>query len=274
MARVLEFAASARLGGGAAGQSGAAWQVDSSLNLANPVVKLENLHLTMPGRSQPVHILRGVNLEINRGETLAIVGPSGSGKTSLMMVMAGLERPTAGRVMVAGMDMVAANEDELALFRRRAMGIVFQSFHLIPTMTALENVMVPLELLGESHARQRAQDLLARVGLDRRFDHFPAQLSGGEQQRVAVARAFAAKPAVLLADEPTGNLDLDTGMLVIEQISDLQQEHGTTLVLITHNMHLANACARKILIQDGQIVRDIMQDARAHDENGDDYAAA
>ncbi|MBI1275239.1 ATP-binding cassette domain-containing protein [bacterium] len=240
---------SAKGGGGlSAAQSG-----PIELDLTDPVIRLQDVHLTMPGKSMPVNILRGVNLEVKRGETLAVVGPSGSGKTSLMMIMAGLERPTSGSVTVAGMDMVGANEDRLALFRQRAMGIVFQQFHLIPTMTALENVLVPLELLGRDNARERASELLARVGLDRRFDHFPSQLSGGEQQRVALARAFAAEPPILLADEPTGNLDLDTGTLVIEQLSDLQQQHNTTLVLITHNVHLANACERKVIIQDGML---------------------
>jgi putative ABC transport system ATP-binding protein len=221
-----------------------------------PLIDLQQLTLTLPGRAHPVPILRHVNLKIYPGETVSIIGPSGSGKTSLLMLIAGLEAATSGRVLVAGHDMSEDSEDELALFRQRYMGIVFQSFHLIPTMTALENVSVPLELQGAKDATQRAKDLLARVGLQDRMDHFPAQLSGGEQQRVAMARAFAAEPKILLADEPTGNLDADTGRLVIQQMSDLQQEHNTTLIMVTHNQMLANACERRIRLEDGRIVSD------------------
>jgi putative ABC transport system ATP-binding protein len=223
---------------------------------ASPIIEVKDVHLTLPGKFHPVQVLRGVSLTIYQGETVAIVGPSGSGKTSLLMVLAGLEPPSRGDVMVDGMDMAKASEDELAEFRQRNVGVVFQSFHLIPTMSALENVMVPLELIGRADAYERARDLLSRVGLEDRMHHLPVQLSGGEQQRVALARAFAAEPGVLLADEPTGNLDAETGKLVVERMSDLQQEHNTTLILVTHNILLANACERQILIENGKIVSD------------------
>lgn len=221
-----------------------------------PIISLENVRLTLPGRSQEVNILRDITLQITHGETVSVIGPSGSGKTSLLMVIAGLEKATAGKVEVAGHDMTQGGEDSLARFRQKHIGIVFQSFHLIPTMTALENVLVPLELARRDNAEKRATELLARVGLQDRLDHFPSQLSGGEQQRVAMARAYAAEPDLLLADEPTGNLDADTGRLVIQQMSDLQQYHNATLVLVTHNQLLANACERKIVLEDGKIVSD------------------
>lgn len=223
---------------------------------ASPIIEVRDVHLTLPGKFHPVQVLRGVNLTIHQGETVAIVGPSGSGKTSLLMILAGLEPPTRGEVMVDGMDMAKASEDELAEFRQNNVGIVFQSFHLIPTMSALENVMVPLELIGRKDAYDRARDLLARVGMEDRLHHLPVQLSGGEQQRVALARAFAAEPGVLLADEPTGNLDVDTGRIVVERMSELQQAHNSTLVMVTHNQQLASACERQILIENGRVVSD------------------
>jgi putative ABC transport system ATP-binding protein len=195
-------------------------------------------------RLTEVEILRRLSLSIGRGETVSVVGPSGSGKTSMMMVIAGLERPSAGRVEVAGIDLGPLDEDALALFRRRAVGIVFQAFHLIPTMTALENVAVPLELAGRGDAFERAADCLGLVGLDHRLTHYPGQLSGGEQQRVALARAFAPEPDLLLADEPTGNLDGETG------------DHVITLLLITHNPDLSERCARRIELVDGRILDD------------------
>lgn len=226
-------------------------------------VSLQNINLTLPGKAQPVHILKNVNLDIYAGEAVSIVGPSGSGKTSLMMVISGMEPATSGKVLLNGRDMTKATEDELALFRQTQMGVVFQSFHLIPTMTALENVMVPLELAGRNHARERAATLLKKVGMGERLDHFPAELSGGEQQRTALARAFAHEPAILMADEPTGNLDAETGQIVIEQMSRLQQEHNTTLVLITHDVALADACERKITLLDGRVEADVYRDDEA-----------
>ena len=221
---------------------------------AEPVVLIEDLHLTLDSVAGPVNILRGLDLSVGRGETLSIVGPSGSGKTSLMMVIAGIERQTKGRVVVAGTDLGGLDEDGLALLRRTSVGIVFQSFHLVPTMTALENVAIPLELAGRDDAFDRATEALASVSLDHRLTHYPGQLSGGEQQRVAVARAFVAGPELLLADEPTGNLDGKTGEVVMELLFDLSARHNTTLILITHDTGLSSRCSRSISLADGRIV--------------------
>jgi putative ABC transport system ATP-binding protein len=201
-----------------------------------------------------VNILRGINLDVARGETLGVVGPSGSGKSTMMMVIAGLERPTGGSVHVAGQDLATLNEDALARFRRQQVGIVFQAFHLIPTMNALENVAVPLEFSGDRNAFDRARESLEMVGLGHRLDHYPSQLSGGEQQRVALARAFAPGPDLLLADEPTGNLDGETGERIIEALFELSEQHGTTLLLITHDPAIAARCDRTVHLRDGQIV--------------------
>jgi putative ABC transport system ATP-binding protein len=221
-----------------------------------PVVLIEGLHLTLDSVAGPVNILRGLDLTVGRGETVSIVGPSGSGKTSLMMVIAGIERQTAGRVVVAGDDLSGLDEDGLALLRRASIGIVFQSFHLVPTMTALENVAIPLELAGRDDAFDRAREALASVSLDHRLTHYPGQLSGGEQQRVAVARAFVAGPELLLADEPTGNLDGTTGEAVMELLFDLSARHNTTLILITHDTALSARCSRRIDLADGRIVNE------------------
>ncbi len=219
-----------------------------------PVVLIEDLYLTLDSDAGPVNILRGLDLAVGRGETVSIVGPSGSGKTSLMMVIAGIERQTAGRVVVAGADLGALDEDGLALLRRGSIGIVFQSFHLVPTMTALENVAIPLELAGRDDAFERSREALASVSLDHRLTHYPGQLSGGEQQRVAIARAFVADPELLLADEPTGNLDGATGEAVMELLFDLSARHRTTLILITHDIALSSRCSRRIDLADGRIV--------------------
>ena len=229
----------------------------TALSHANsPLVVVEDIHLTLGSAAGPVNILRGVSLTIEHGETVALLGPSGSGKSTLMMVAAGLERPTSGRVAVAGEDLGALNEDGLARLRRRHVGIVFQSFHLIPTMTALENVAIPLELAGDRGAFAAAEAALSRVGLEHRLVHYPAQLSGGEQQRVAIARAFAAGPLLLLADEPTGNLDGVTGDLVIDCLFAEHARQGTSLLLITHDASLAARCARQLRMEDGRIVDD------------------
>jgi len=220
------------------------------------MIQLSKVELTLPSTAGPVHILRGLDLRVADGETVSVVGPSGSGKSSMMMVIAGLERATSGGVAVGGQDLTALDEDALARFRRDSIGIVFQDFHLVPTMTALENVAVPLEFAGRRDAFERAAESLGQVGLDHRLTHYPGQLSGGEQQRVALARAFAPRPNLLLADEPTGNLDGDTGGQVIDLLFDLQARHGTTLVLITHDTGLAARCARTVRLRDGQIVDD------------------
>ncbi len=228
---------------------------------APPLVTVRDLHLTVPAASGPVNILRGIDLAIARGESVGLVGPSGSGKTSLLMLLAGLERATSGTIGVAGHTLTALGEDALARVRRDTIGIVFQSFHLIPTMTALENVGLPLELAGRADAAARAEASLRAVGLGHRLTHLPGQLSGGEQQRVAVARAFAPEPALLLADEPTGNLDVATGRTVMDLLFDMQARRGTTLLLITHDPGLAARCDRQIHMSDGLI--DMMQAAAA-----------
>jgi putative ABC transport system ATP-binding protein len=213
-----------------------------------------------------VHILSGIDLDIGAGETVGIVGPSGSGKTSLLMVLAGLERATQGEVVIAGNRITRLDEDSLARFRRETVGIVFQSFHLIPTMTALENVALPLELAGKRDAANRARQSLEAVGLGHRLTHLPGQLSGGEQQRVALARAFAPAPRLLLADEPTGNLDLATGRAVMDLLFGLRASQGTTLLLITHDPSLAARCDRQIRIADGRIA-DAPETARGEPEH-------
>jgi putative ABC transport system ATP-binding protein len=218
-----------------------------------PLILLEQVQLTLESAAGPVNVLRGISLTIDAGSTVGVVGPSGSGKSTLMMVLGGLERPSSGRVEIAGCDLNALDEDALARFRRDHIGIVFQSFHLIPTMTALENVALPLELAGRGDAFALARAGLESVGLAERVLHYPAQLSGGEQQRVAIARAFATGPRLLLADEPTGNLDQATGKLVIELLFKLRRERGTTLLLITHDAELARRCDRIIALADGRV---------------------
>ena len=207
----------------------------------------------MPSAAGPVNILRGIDLDVVAGEAVGIVGPSGSGKTSLLMVLAGLEAATSGSVRLAGREMVGLDEDTLARVRRDQVGIVFQAFHLIPTMTALENVSIPLELAGDARATEKAADCLRSVGLGHRLTHLPGQLSGGEQQRVALARAFAPAPRLLLADEPTGNLDGATGEAVMQLLFELRTRSGTTLLLITHDTALAGRCGRIVKINDGVV---------------------
>jgi putative ABC transport system ATP-binding protein len=220
---------------------------------ADLLVRVRNLHLTVPASAGPVNILRGIDLNIVAGEAVGIVGPSGSGKTSLLMVLAGLERATSGSVRLAGRELTRLDEDALARLRREQVGIVFQAFHLMASMTALENVAVPLELAGVADAAARARASLVAVGLGHRLTHLPGQLSGGEQQRVALARAFAPRPRLLLADEPTGNLDRATGGAVMDLLFELRARHGTTLMLITHDTALAARCTRIVQIADGRI---------------------
>ncbi len=220
----------------------------------SPIIELKDVRLTLASRAGAVDILRGVSLRVPAGQSVAIVGPSGSGKTSLLMVLAGLERATSGGVRVAGHDLGQLGEDALARVRGAEIGIVFQSFHLVPTMTALENVALPLEFAGDPDAFDKARALLDEVGLGVRHDHFPAQLSGGEQQRVALARALSARPKLLLADEPTGNLDGKTGRAVVDLLFGLQKRRQSTLVLVTHDERLAAECQRTIRMADGKIV--------------------
>jgi len=223
---------------------------------AQPMIALSKAELHLASAGGEVNILRGIDLNVARGERLGVVGPSGSGKSTMMMVMAGLERLTGGTVTVAGENLAQLDEDALARFRRARVGIVFQAFHLIPTMNALENVAVPLEFAGAADAFERARASLETVGLGHRLDHYPSQLSGGEQQRVALARAFAPGPDLLLADEPTGNLDGDTGATIIETLFDLSRDRSTTLVLITHDPAIAARCDRVVHIRDGRIAPD------------------
>ncbi|EMD82501.1 ABC transporter ATP-binding protein [Pacificimonas flava] len=228
-------------------------------DISDPVIRATNVSLTLTGTAGPVHILKGVSLELNRGESVAILGPSGSGKSSLMAVLSGLERATAGDIHVAGADFGTLSEDGLATARRGRIGIVLQAFHLLPTMTALENVAVPLELAGVGDAFERAEAQLRTVGLGHRLSHYPAQLSGGEQQRVAIARATAPGPAIVFADEPTGNLDAATGQDIISLLFERQDAGDTTLLLVTHDPEVAARCGRVVEMRDGQIVSD-----RAH----------
>lgn len=222
--------------------------------MVETILSLNDVHLTLEGNAGQVDILKGITLDIARGETLGLVGPSGSGKSSLLMVMGGLERATGGKVAALGNNLTSLGEDALARVRRQHMGVVFQSFHLIPTMTALENVATPLELVGVGDAFDRAANELEAMGLGERMEHYPAQLSGGEQQRVALARAAAPRPDILLADEPTGNLDASTGAAIMDLLFGLNERHGATLVLVTHAPELAARCDRTIRLNDGRIV--------------------
>jgi putative ABC transport system ATP-binding protein len=225
-------------------------------------IRLAGVNLSLGRGAARVHILKDIGLQIGQGEAIGLVGPSGSGKSTLLMVMAGLERPDSGTVEVAGADLGKLDEDGLARFRGRHVGIVFQSFHLIPTMTAIENVAVPLELAGATDAYERAERELKEVGLGERLSHYPAQLSGGEQQRVALARALAPNPAILVADEPTGNLDESTGKQIIELLFAGHTERGTTLILVTHDATLAARCDRVLRMRSGHVESDSAAVAR------------
>ncbi|MBD3788278.1 MAG: ABC transporter ATP-binding protein [Sphingomonadales bacterium] len=221
--------------------------------MTDPVLSLSEARLTLDGNAGPVEILRGITLAVARGESVGLTGPSGSGKSSLLMLMGGLERATSGQVTALGRDLGAMSEDQLARFRQGNMGVVFQSFHLVPTMTALENVALPLEIAGAADAFVRAEAELAAVGLAHRAGHYPSQMSGGEQQRVALARAVAPRPAILLADEPTGNLDAKNGAAIMDLLFDLRDRHGATLVLVTHAPELAARCDRVVQLADGAL---------------------
>jgi len=221
--------------------------------MGSPVLSLNNVQLTLQGNAGPVPILKGISLNVEAGESIGLTGPSGSGKSSLLMLMGGLESATGGSIAALGQDLTTMNEDTLARFRRDHMGVVFQSFHLIPTMTALENVATPLELAGDRDAFKKAAAELDAMGLAERADHYPSQLSGGEQQRVALARAAAPRPNILLADEPTGNLDTSTGETIIDLLFNLRDRHGATLILVTHAPELAARCDRTLELRDGAL---------------------
>ncbi len=229
--------------------------------MTSAVLTLQNASLSLDGNAGRVDILHEISLSVTKGESLGLIGPSGSGKSSLLMLMGGLEQATGGRVSALGQDLTTMDEDTLARFRRDTMGIVFQNFHLIPTMTALENVATPLELAGHKDAFTRAEAELDTVGLSHRRDHYPAQLSGGEQQRVALARASAPRPQILLADEPTGNLDETNGAVIVDLLFGLRDKHGATLVLVTHSPSLAARCDRVVRLRDGRISDETKQEA-------------
>ena len=224
--------------------------------MTTPVLSLKNAMLSLNGNAGRVDILHGISFDIEEGQTVGLVGPSGSGKSSLLMLMGGLEQASGGTIHALGQDLTAMNEDALALFRRDNMGVVFQSFHLIPTMTAVENVATPLELAGVKDAFERARSELSDVGLNHRVDHYPSQMSGGEQQRVALARASVARPKILLADEPTGNLDGTNGNVIMDLLFGLRDKHGATLVLVTHSDVLAARCDQIIRLEDGLIAQE------------------
>ena len=221
--------------------------------MTDQILTLSDVSLSLDGNAGRIDILHDISLSVATGETLGLIGPSGSGKSSLLMLMGGLENASSGQIIAAGQNLTAMNEDGLARFRRDHMGVVFQSFHLIPTMTALENVATPLELAGVKDAFARAQAELAEVGLADRIDHYPSQMSGGEQQRVALARASAPRPRILLADEPTGNLDAANGAAVMDMLFALRDKHGATLIMVTHSHELAQRCDRVIRLRDGRI---------------------
>lgn len=236
------------------------------------MIQLRDVHVTLSSTAGPVKILRGVSLDVDEGSSVSVVGPSGSGKSTLLAVIGGIERPTAGSVRIDGQDLGDLDEDELASFRGQQIGILFQAFHLIPTMTALENVAVPLELAGAGDAFDQAEERLAEVGLAHRAGHYPGQLSGGEQQRVALARALSNQPKLLLADEPTGNLDQETGREIIELLFRVQRERGMTLLLITHEPPLAARCTQQARMADGRLHQPVVAEQRPRAVSGADVA--
>jgi putative ABC transport system ATP-binding protein len=236
------------------------------------MIQLRDVHVTLTSSAGPVKILRGIDLDVEEGSSVSVVGPSGSGKSTLLAVIGGIERPTAGTVRIAGRDLGGLDEDALAGFRGQRIGILFQAFHLIPTMTALENVAVPLELAGARNAFDQAAERLAEVHLEHRAGHYPGQLSGGEQQRVALARALSNHPKLLLADEPTGNLDQETGREIVELLFRLQEERAMTLLLITHEPPLAARCRCQLRMADGRLHEPILAEARRRSASGADVA--
>jgi putative ABC transport system ATP-binding protein len=236
------------------------------------MIELRDVHVTLSSAAGPVKILRGVSLDVDAGSSVSVVGPSGSGKSTLLAVIGGIERPTTGTVRIDGRDLGDLDEDELASFRGRQIGILFQQFHLIPTMTALENVAVPLELAGARDAFEQAAERLAEVGLAHRAQHYPGQLSGGEQQRVALARALSNQPKLLLADEPTGNLDQETGREIIELLFRVHRQRGMTLLLITHEPPLAARCTHQLRMADGRLHQPVVAGPRPRAVSGSDVA--
>ena len=237
-------------------EKGVSDRMEQESSVRERAIQLRGVRLTLQSGAGPVEILKDIDLDVGQGEAVGLVGPSGSGKSTLLAVIAGLEQPSTGSVLVAGQEFAGLGEDDLALARRRSIGIVFQAFHLIPTITALENVAVPMELAGDADAFDKAAEELRHVGLAHRVTHYPGQLSGGEQQRVALARALCPGPRILLADEPTGNLDGTTGHSIIELLFELQAKRGATLVLITHDETLAERCGRIVRLKDGRIDSD------------------
>ena len=229
----------------------------------DPILSIKDVSLSLTGNAGPINILHNISFDVADGEILGLIGPSGSGKSSLLMILGGLERATSGTVLALGQDLTPMDEDALARFRRGNVGVVFQSFHLIPTLTALENVATPLELAGQSDAFDRAEAELVSVGLSARLHHYPAQMSGGEQQRVALARASAPRPRLILADEPTGNLDGQNGVQIMDLLFGLRDKHGATLVLVTHAPELAQRCDRVLSLKDGRLVGNDLKGAVA-----------
>ncbi len=227
------------------------------------MIRLSNVSKVVTSGSEQLTILHALDLHIERGQFVSVIGPSGSGKSTLLGLIAGLDSPTSGQILLDGQDITRMSEDELAEYRGRLLGFIFQSFHLIPSLTAYENILIPMEIMGFPRARERAQSLLDEVGLHDRGHHYPSQLSGGEQQRVAIARAFANDPQILLADEPTGNLDSRNGSHIFDLLIKLNREHGTTLLLVTHDHHLADLADRKISLSDGRIVEDRIKASEA-----------
>lgn len=223
------------------------------VNFVTNLISTNDLRLQFQIGDKTIQVLNGISFEVEAGEIVSVVGPSGSGKTSLMMILAGLEKATSGEVSVAGQNLLKLSEDQLAVFRRQSVGIIFQNFHLVPTMTALENVALPLEFAGHSNAMTQASEILDKVGLEDRLTSYPGQLSGGEQQRVGIARAMVAKPKILFADEPTGNLDQDTGKRVTDLLFSLCRDQGSAMMLITHDPHLATLADRQVHLQNGHL---------------------
>ena len=224
--------------------------------MAKPFLELRNINLSFNTKAGLISILNGVNLKVMQEEAVALIGPSGSGKSSLLMLIGGLERPSSGKIFLLNREISNLNQSSLTRFRRDMIGVIFQSFHLIPTMTALENVMIPLEIMKANNIFERSLEALKKVALIKRSSHYPAELSGGEQQRVALARALVTKPKLILADEPTGNLDKESGEMVTQMLFDLKAEVGSTMVIVTHSNDLANRCTRKVSINDGRLNSD------------------